>query len=183
MSHMTNGLGAAFGGLMLLALLSGLAGLLGLCLAGAFVSKRRTGTVPRLLRQLSVAAVLGVILVAGFAVVALSDEAATLAAVFFAIVLVPLGAIGIYLHRVTELTRLDTVATVGLAWSIPFLIGLAVTFGVPAVFNRLFDLAPAESRRFGLYWIAPALGAIVVVLGALRLSTHVRKSLYSTPSS
>lgn len=176
---MSNGLGAAFGGLMLLAVLSGMAGLLGLCLVGVVVSKRRTETVPNILRYLSVAVVLGVILVAGFAVVALFDEAATLATVFLAIVLVPLGTVGIYLHRATELPRLDIVATAGLAWSIPFLIGLAVTFGIPNVINRVFDLAPAESQQLGLYWIATALGAIVVVFAALRLGKYVSKSVYS----
>jgi len=114
---------------MLLAVLSGMAGLLGLFLAGAIVSRRRTGTVPRILRYLSVAGVLGVILVAGFAVVALYDEAVTLATVFLGIVFVPLDAVGIYLHRKAELAGLDALATAGLAWSIPFLIGLAVTFG------------------------------------------------------
>jgi hypothetical protein len=168
---------------MLLAVLAGVAGLLGILLAGAIVSQRRTGSVPGVLRHLSGVSVLGVSLIAGVAVVALSDEAAALAAVFVAIVLVPLGAIGIYLQRVTELSRLDTLATAGFAWSIPFLFGLAVTFGVPTVFNLVLDLAPAESRQVGLYWIAPALGAIVVVLGALRLSTHVRRWLYSNPSS
>lgn len=176
---MSNGLGAAFGGLLLLAVLSGLAGLLSLSLAGVIVFRRRTGTVPDMLRYLSVAVVLGVLLVTGFAVVALVDEAATLAAVFFAIGLVPLGAGGIYLHRVTEGSRLDTVATAGLAWSIPFLIGLAVTFGVPTVFTSVFDLAPAEAQQLGLYWIATALGAIVVVFGTLRLGKPVSDSLSS----
>lgn len=164
---------------MLLAVLSGMAGLLGLSLAGVVVSRRRTGTVPSSLRYLPGAVVVGVILVAGFAVAALFDEVATLAAVFFATVLVPLGVVGIYLHRVTELPRRDTVATAGLAWSIPFLIGLAVTFGAPNVINRVFDLAPAESQQLGLYWMSTALGAIVVVLGALRLGKHVSKSLFA----
>lgn len=174
---MSNGLGAAFGGVMLLAVLSAMAGLLGLFLAGVVVSRRRTGSVPGVLRYLSVAVVLGVILVAGFAVVALFGEAATLATVFFAIVLAPLGAVGIYLHRVTELSQLDTIATAGFAWSIPFLIGLTVIFGVPNVINSMFDLAPAESKQLGLYWVATALGAIIVVLGAIGLGKHVCKSL------
>lgn len=175
---MSNGFGAAFGGLMLLAVLSGVAGLLGLSLAGGVVSRWRTGEVPTILRYLCVATVLGVVLVAGFAVVALVDEAATVAAVFFALVLVPLGTVGVYLRHVTELSRLDVVVTTGVAWSIPFLIGLAVTFAVPNVINSLLGLAPAESRQLGLYWMATALGAVVVVLGALRLGKYVSKSFY-----
>jgi len=176
---LSNGLGAGFGGLMLLAVLSGMAGLLGLSLTGVVVSRRRTGTFPRLLRYLSVAVVFGVILVAGFAVLVLYDEAATLAAVLLAIVLIPLGAVGIYLHRMTELSRLDILATTGLAWSIPFLIGLAVTFGVLIVVTNVFDLAPAESQQLGLHWIATAVGAVVVVLGTLLLGKQISRSLYS----
>lgn len=180
---MSNGLGAGFGGLMLLAVLSGMAGLLGLSLAGVVVSRRRTGTFPRILRYLSAAVLFGVILVAGFAVLALYDETATLAAVFLAIVLVPLGAVGIYLHRMTELSRLDILATAGLAWSIPFLIGLAVTFGGLIVVTNVFDLAPAESQQLGLHWIVTAVGAVVVVLGSLLLGKQVSRSLYSATTS
>lgn len=171
---MSNGLGAAFGGLLLLAVLSAMAGLLGLSLAGALVFRRRTGAVPGSLRYLSAAVVPGVVLVAGFGVVALFDEAATLASVFLASVLVPLGMIGGHLHRMSELSRVDTIATAGIAWSIPFLLGLVVTFGLPVTINRVFALAPAESRELGLYWLATGLGALVVVTGALRLGSYLR---------
>lgn len=162
---------------MLLAVLAGLAALLTLSLAGVFVFQRRTEAVPRVLRYLSVALLAGVMLVAGFAVLALYDEAAPLAVVFVAIVFVPLGAVGMYLHRTTELLRLDTLVTAGLAWSIPFLIGLTVTFGGLNVITSVFDLAPAESKQLGLHWIATAVGAVVAVLGTLWLGKHVSTSV------
>lgn len=154
-----------------------MAGVLGLFLAGGVVSGRRTGAFPRILRYLLVAVVVGVILVAGFAVVALYDEAVTLATVFFGSVFVPLGAVSIYLHRLAELSRLDTLVTAGIAWSIPFLIGLAVTFGGLVVVTDLLDLAPAESQQLGLPWIATAVGAVVVVLGTLLLGKQVNRVL------
>lgn len=176
---MSNGLGASFGGLILLAVLSVMAGLLGLIIAGGIVSRRRSGSVPTSLRYLSVGLVLGVLLVAGFAVVALIDEAVLLAAVFFAIVIVPLAVVGFYLNRMTELSPIDTVATAGLAWSIPFLSGLVVTFGTPTVINRVFDLSTGESQRLGVYWGATALGAIVVVFGAFWIVMHIRTPFFA----
>lgn len=170
---MSAGFGAAFTGLTLLAVLSGLAGLLALSLAGVVASRRWTKPVPPLLRSLWAGLVCGVVLVAGFGAVLLVDEAATLAAVFVGLVLIPLGAGGLSLYRVAELPRRELVATAGLAWSLSFLLGLAITFGVPIVINRLVDLAPTESRQLGLYWIATALGTTVIVLGTLRLSKRV----------
>lgn len=167
---------------MLLAVLSGMALLLGVSMVGMLVSRRRMGSIPEILRYLSIAVVVGVILIAGFAVVALLDEAAMLATVFLAIVFVPLGAVTLFLHLENDLSGLDTVVTTGLAWSIPFLIGLPVTIGAPILINRTFGLSPAESRQLGVYWIAPAVGAIVVVFGTLRLSRHVSKWLVTATS-
>ncbi|MFC7138418.1 hypothetical protein ACFQMA_01025 [Halosimplex aquaticum] len=180
---MSNGFGAAFGGMMLLAVLSGMALLLGISLAGIFVLQRRTGSIPRFLRYLSFAVVVGVILIAGFSVAALFDEATMLATVFLAIVFVPLGVVTLYLHRENDLSRIDIVVTTGVAWSIPFLIGVPVTIGVPVLINRIFGLSPAESRQLGVYWIASVVGAIVVVFGALRLSRHVSKRMITATSS
>lgn len=172
---MSNGLGAAFGGLLLIAMLAGLATLLALTLGGVVVVQRRTGTVPRWLRYLPVVLLAGVVAVAGFGVLALYDEAATLAAVFVAIVFVPLGGVGVALHRRPDLSRLDVLATAGLAWSLPFLLGLGVTFGSLAVVTSVFELAPAQSRRLGLPWGATAVGGGVVLFSALWLSTYVSK--------
>lgn len=176
---MSNGLGASFGGLMLLVVLSVMAGLLGLIEVGVVVSQRRSERVLTSLRYLSIALVLGVLLVAGFAVVALFDEAVLLAAVFFAIVIVPLAVVGLYLTRTAELPSVDTVATAGLAWSIPFLIGLVITFGTPTLVNSVFGLTTGESQRLGVYWGATALGAIVVVFGALWIVIQVRNPIFS----
>lgn len=178
---MSNGFGAAFGGLLLVAVVSGLAGLLGLCLLGAVISRRQTGTVPRALQYLSIVVVLGVLLVAGFAVAALYDEAAVLAAVFVASIFAPLGGVGIYLYRVTDLSRSEILATAGRVWSLPFLLGIVVTFGSPVVITGMFGMAPAEARQLGVYWGATALGGIVVLLGALWLCTYVSE-YSSTPS-
>lgn len=182
-THMSNGLGAAFGGLVLLAVLSGMAALLSLSLAVTIAARRRTEGLPGNLRNLSIAVVLGVVLIAGFGLVALFDEAPTLAAVFLASALIPLGVVGVYLHQIAEFSRIDGVAMTGLAWSFPFLLGVAVTFGIPPTINSVFGLAPAESRELGVYWLAAGAGALVVVLGALRLGLYVSTSIQSSPAT
>lgn len=179
---MASGFGAAFGGMMLLAVVTGMALFLSLSLLGILLSRRRGRGVPRILRYLSIVVVIGVILTGSFSVIALVDEAAPLATVFLAIVFVPLGAVGLYLRLVTNLPRLDTVLTMGVAWGLPFLVGLPLTFGLPILINRALGLAPAESRHLGVYWIAPVVGAIVVVLGSLGLARQVRKSLFTATS-
>lgn len=176
---MANGFGAAFGGLLLLAVVAGLAGLLALSVAGAVLSSSRGGSVPRGLRYLAAALVVGVVLVAGFAVAALVDEAPPVAAVFVATVFVPLGAVGGYLHRTCDVSGVDTVAATGLAWGGPFLIGVAVTFGVPTLISRVFNLSTGEFRQLGLQWLGTVLGGTAVLLGALRLASYLRKSVLS----
>lgn len=177
---MSNGLGAGFFGLTLLAVLLGLAALQTLSLVGLFLFRRRNETIPHILRYASAAMLAGVLIVGGFGVLVLYDEAATLAFLFITIVVIPLVAVGLFLQYMTEMALLDTLATTGMAWSLPFLVGVVVTFGLTNGVNRLFDLAPAESQQLGLYWIASIVGGIVVVVGAFLLSNRVRKSLSSS---
>lgn len=165
----SNGLGAGFAGLTLLAVLLGLATLLALVLAGVVLIRRRSGAIPRLLTYVSGGLGLGVLLVAGFGVLALYDEAPPLAALFVAVVVLPLAAVGIFLRRTTELTPLDSLATAGWAWSLPFVVGVVITVGLPVAVRSGFDLAPVESQRLGLVWIATTVGGLVVVVGSLVL--------------
>lgn len=183
LTHMSNGMGVAFGGVVLVVVLAGMAALLSLSLAVTLAARRRTEGIPDNLRNLSVAVVVGVALIAGFGLVALFDEAATLAAVFLVSALIPLGVVGVYLHQMTEFSRIDTIAMTGLAWSFPFLLGLAVTFGIPPTINSVFGLAPGESRDLGVYWLATGAGAIVVELGALWLGLFVSTSMQSSPAT
>ena len=177
---MSNGLGAGFFGVTLLAVLLGLAAVLTLALVGVVGFRRRTGSVPNLLKYVSIAVLGGVLLVAGFGVLAMYDEAVLLAVLFLAIVFVPLAAVGIYLHYMTELTWLDALVTTGLAWSLPFVIGVGVTFGLTIGVSSVLDLAPTESQRLGVVWIAMIVGGAVVVLGSVLLGKHLSQSLSAT---
>ncbi len=174
---MANGFGAAFGGLLLLAVVAGLAGLLALCSVGVVRSRRRGGKVPGPYRYGSAVLLVGVVLVAGFAVVALIDEAPAVAAVFVSTVFAPLVVVGGYLSRTADVAVLDAVAATGLAWGAPALAGVAVTFGLPALVSELFGLAPGQSRQFGLPWLGTLLGGVVVVLGALRIASYLRNAV------
>lgn len=174
---MSNGLGAVFAGLTLVAELLGLAVFLAVCLAGVFVSRRRTGSVHGLLRYVSIALLGLVIVVAGFGVVALYDEAPPLAVLFVAIVLIPIAAVGGYLHLTTELAPIDTLATAGVAWSLPFVVGVADTVGLTTGLGSVLDLPPAGTGRRGLVWIATAIGGFVVVTGSILLGRWISSSL------
>lgn len=179
---MSNGFGAAFGGL-LLAVLSGMALFLAACLAGFFLLESQSDNPPNVLRILSGALSVSVTVVAGFAVIALIDESAILATVFLGLVLVPIGAVGLILHRVTGLSSLDIIGTTGVAWSIPYLIGLTATFVFLIGVNRAFVLAPAASRSLGIYWIATLLGALIVLLGTFRIAIHIGGSVFNVEAT
>jgi hypothetical protein len=170
---MSNGLGAGFFGLTLLAILLGLAAVLTLTLVGVVGFRRRIGTVPQLLKYVSIAVLGGVLVVAGFGVLAMYDEAVLLAVLFLVIVFVPLTVVGIYLHQTIELTRVDVLVTAGLAWSLPFVIGVGVTFGLTIGVSSTFDLAPAESQRLGMVWIAMLVGGAVIVIGSVFLGKYL----------
>lgn len=174
---MSNGLGAGFAGLTLLAVLLGLAGLLASCLAGVFVSRRRTGSVPGRLRSVSAALLGGVIVVAGFGVVALYDEALPLAVLFAVIVLLPLAAVGGYLRRTTDLTPIDILATAGVAWSLPFVVGVGVTFGLTTGLGSALEVPPAGARRRALVWIGTTVGGLVVGAGSMLVGRSVSTTL------
>lgn len=170
---MSNGLGAGFAGLTLMAVLLGLAAILTLSLVGVFLFQRRNGSVPNLLKYLSVSVLLGVVLVAGFAVAALYDEAARLTAVFFVVVWMPLIAVAFYLNRSTELHWLDTVAVTGLAWSLPFIVGVFVVFGLTIGVSQVLGWTSVQSQQMGLTTIATIVGGIVVMAGAIFLGKRV----------
>lgn len=174
---MTNGLGTGFFALAVLAVLLGLAALLALSLAGTVLVRRRSGTVRTLLTYFSVVVLVVALAVAGFGVVVLYDEAAVPAALFLVLVFLPVAAVGRHLHRETDLPRADAVATIGLAWSLPFVAGLIVVFGVTIGAGAVFDLAPVESRRLGVPWIATGLGGAVAVVGSVVLGARLGRVL------
>jgi hypothetical protein len=142
-------------------------------LVGVVGFRRRIGTVPQLLKYVSIAVLGGVLVVAGFGVLAMYDEAVLLAVLFLVIVFVPLTVVGIYLHQTIELTRVDVLVTAGLAWSLPFVIGVGVTFGLTIGVSSTFDLAPAESQRLGMVWIAMLVGGAVIVIGSVFLGKYL----------
>lgn len=180
---MSDGLGAGFAGLTLLAVLLGLAALLALCLVGVFASRRRTDRDPRSITFLSVAVLGVVIVVAGFGVAALYDEAPPLAVLLLAVVFLPLTAVGAYVRLTTDLQPTDTLATAGVAWSLPFVVGTAVTFGLSIGLGSVLELPPADPQRRALVWIATTVGAVVVVTGSIILARTVSKSLSAVDPS
>lgn len=173
---MSNGLGAGFAGVTLLAVLLGLAVLLAACLAGVFVFHRQRGSVPDLLSYVSVALLGAVMVVAGFGVVALYDEAPPLAVLFVAIVFLPIAAVGGFLRLRTELRPIDTLATAGVAWSLPFVVGVAVTFGLTTGLGSALDVPPAGAQRRALVWVATAMGGLVVGTGSILLGRSVSRT-------
>lgn len=170
---MSNGLGAGFGALTLLAALAGLSLLVALGAGVSYVLYRRTGRVPRPLRLPLVAVGVVVVGVAGFGVLALHDEAPPVAGLFVATVLAPFLVVGGYLLRTTESPLVDVAATTVLAWGLLFLPGVAVVIGVTVGASDVFGLAAAESQRLGVPWVASTIGGGTVVLGMLLVGSHL----------
>lgn len=123
---MSGGFGAAFFGLASFAVLLAIAGLL---VASAVVARyRRRGTVARSVRYVAIGSVGVVVTVAGFGIVVLADEATRLAVLFGAVVFLPLVVAG--RSRWAGAPWATAVAVAGMAWSLPFLVGVPLLFGL-----------------------------------------------------
>lgn len=179
---MSNGLGTAFGALLVIAVLLGLAVLLALSLVGVLVFRRRNDHVPRFLRYLSVALLAGVVGTAGFGVLALYDEGPVVAGLFLAVVFFPLAGVVATLREKSGLRRLDVLATAGLAWCLPFVLGLGLFFGLNAGIGSAFDLAPAEFERLRVAWVAATASGVAALLGAIWIGGRVWRSLSTVPA-
>lgn len=163
---MSNGLGAGFAALTLLAALGGLAIVSLLATVAAAVLVRRTGRLPGPLRYVFAALGVAVLGVTGFGVLALYDEAPAAAGLFLLLGLLPPPCVGLYLHGRLAVSALDLVATTVMAWAAPFLVGVAVAFGSMSALSTLFDVPPGGASGTSVPWIASALGGVVVALGA-----------------
>lgn len=180
---MTNGLGAGFFALTLLAVLAGLALLVVLVTVAVYAFDRRTGRVPALLTYLVVVVGAVALGVTGFGILVLYDVAPPVAGLLALTALVPILVVGGYLDRTTELGRVDVVATTVMAWGPTFLVGLVVVFGVASGINAVFDLAPAESLQAGIPWIASAVGGLAIVLGMLPVSDRLGGVVHSATAT
>lgn len=124
---MSNGLGAGFGGLMLYAVLLIIAGGLLVTTVVAFYWRNRT--LPAPLQYVAVGLVGAVVVVAAFAIVALADEAPALAALFVVTAGLPLVLVA-GRARWTGASWSTVAAVTGMAWCLPFLVGIGVLFGM-----------------------------------------------------
>lgn len=176
---MTDGFGAGFFVLALLVALGGTALVLALLAVVAVVVRRRTGRVPTLLRYLAVAVLAGVVVIAGFGVLALYDEAPVGAGLLVAVVLVPLAAATVRGRRATDLGPLDVLAATALAWGFPCLAGVVLFFALDLGVAAALDLAPAEAGRLAVSWAAVAGSGLAAVAGTVLLAERVAEWLAS----
>lgn len=180
---MTNGLGAGFFALAVVAVVAGLAGLVIITTGVAAMYQRQTGELPALLGYLLVVLCLGVGIVAGFGILALFDEVAVVAWLLAWSVVVPLLGVGVYLDRRMALSRVEVITTTLMAWGVPFLLGMGVAAGVLSGMPSVFKLSPGETRQLGIAWIAATVGGFTVILGMLALGTRIGRFFYSAPVS
>lgn len=161
---MGNGLGAAFFGLALFAVLLAIAALL---VATTFVAVYRGPSPP--LRYVAAGSTGAAVVVAGFGIAVLADEATPLAVLVAATVLLPLVLIA---ERAwwAGATWVTSVAAAGMAWSLPFLAAVGLLF----VLRANTDVPTA---------VLTAMGGIVATGGALLVGEHVRRLLYTGDSS
>lgn len=169
---MSGGFGAGFFTLTLLAVLAGLAALLGVSALLAMVLRDRSDGGPAWISPLAVGLLVVVVGVAGFGVLVLFDESAVGAGLVVAVVFAPLLSVGLR-HRPWTGGWRHRLATAGLAWSLPYLLGVVAFVGLNVVIPRSFDLAPGEARSVGVGWIAVVGAGVVVIVGAVGLSDRV----------
>lgn len=162
---MSNGLGAGFFGLTMLAVLLGLAGVLALTGAATLAVERWADLWPAPLRYMPVVLLAAVAAVAGFCVLALYDEAAVLAWLFAALVVAPLGAGGAYLRRSTSLGWPDALSVTALGWSPSYVAGVVATFGLVTAVQQALQLTSGEVEQMGVAWAAAAAGGLLAVAG------------------
>jgi len=180
---MSNGLGAGFFAITLLAVLAGLATLVVLAMIVSAVSHRRIGHTPTLLRYLLVLLCVGVLGVAGFGILFVYDETPAIAWLLTSIVVVPFLVVSVYLARSTGLSRFDVMTTTAMAWGVPFFLGVGVAVGVVNGIESVFDLAPAESRQMGVAWIAAAVGGLTTILGMIPIGNRLGRMVDSATTA
>lgn len=88
----------------------------------------------------------------------------------------PFTAVGPYVRLTSNLQPTDTLATAGVAWSLPFVVGVVVTFGLSSGLGSVLELPPAGTQRRAPVWIATIVGPVVVVTGSIVLARPVSGS-------
>lgn len=166
---MTNGLGAGFFALAVLATLAGVAGLL-VVAGGVGLLVGDGERVHRRFQQL-VVALLGVVaVVSGFGVLSLVDEALQVAGLVAGVVAIPLLAVGARARTHATVASggeravdwVGVVAAAALAWSAPFLLSVAVLAGL----TIRTDLPPI---------VVGPLSVLVALAGALALGEYTTR--------
>ncbi|MFB6296178.1 MAG: hypothetical protein ABEH66_04965 [Halobacteriales archaeon] len=159
---MSNGFGAAFFALALLAVLAGVAGLL---VVTTVLVLRRGRQVPGAIQRVAAGLVGIVVVVGGFGIALLADEAPPLAALLAVVVVLPLVAVGVR-ARLSGYPWIAMVAAAGLAWSPPFLVSVGLLF----VLQVATGLSPA---------VMTGLAAVVATGGALLVGELIDGVLFA----
>jgi hypothetical protein len=170
---MANGLGAGFAGLTLLAVEGALAVALALTGGVAVAARRRAGRVPPAAQSVALGLLAVVLAVAAVAVVALADEARTLAWLVAALVVLPLAVAGWYVDRSTSLSLRAVAATTAVAWSVPFLFGTVATLAALPVVARATGQPPAAAGGTWLPWVLATVGGSVVAVTTAGISERL----------
>lgn len=164
---MSNGFGAAFFGLTLFAVLLAIAGLLVVTTGVTVYWRHRQVPAPV---QYGVVGLMGVVVVvAGFGIVVLADEAPPLAVLVGTIVILPLVLVA-GRARWSGAPWVTVGAISGMAWSLPFLVGVGLLF----VLQTNTDVSTAGMT---------GLASIVTTGGALLIGEHIGSLLYADTSS
>lgn len=150
---MSSGLGAGFFGLTLITVLLGLAGLLVGTTIVAFYGRHKES--PTGIMYAAAGLVGVVVIVAGFGVILLADEASFLAVLLGAIVGLPLLLIAVR-ARWAGANGLTLAAISGMAWSLPFI----VSVGLLLILQVHTDVSPTVMT--GLTGIVTSGGALLI---------------------
>lgn len=163
---MTAGFGAGFVAITIGATLLAIASVLAVLLVATHILDAGHD-LQRIFQYIAVALLGAVLAITAFTIVAFIDEAPAVATLFAVVVAIPVFAVGIR-TRFHHHTWRTTAATAALAWSVPFLVGVAVfLFVVSAT-----DLPPA---------ITTGVLATVVTAGTLIVGTYLTNRVPPIP--
>lgn len=174
---MTAGFGTSFTVVLVFVVLAGLAVLLGLTAVGALLFLRRSGSVPRAIHLIAVILLIEVIGVAGFGSLSFAAEAPVATAMIATLVIFPLIAVIVRARRTTRLAGTDLIATVAMAWSLPYLVGLAVFVGLTRTFEVVLGGGAPPAGLVGLGLFAAMASGVVVIIGVGLFTSRLSRRL------
>ena len=170
---MTAAFGTGFSVVFVFSALAGLAVLLGLSAAGILRRHEPGERLPLWTRVVPIVLVVEVVAATVVGLLAFSGSAPVAVAMLATLVVLPLVAVAVRTRRRTRLDWRDVVATTALAWSLPFLVGLALFLGLTRAIAVFFGTDGSARGLVELGLVSTMVSGVVVVAGVGLLASRL----------